>query len=156
MTVIGRHFSGCHATTGHATPAVHLPVQVGLAAVSTVSRALAKATTNASGYFKIFLTIPSNAVRGKTVTLAAASKDSKTTLAYAGTSHAIYTARTGSGSTDSGAGGGMPTGVPAGTGGLAATISSTDVDVELGLLAGGLLLVAGGGTVLARRRRTSH
>ena len=50
----------------------------------------------------------------------------------------------------------MPTGVPAGTGGFAATTSNTDVDIELGLLTGGLLLVAGGGTLLARRRCTSH
>ncbi|WP_375490475.1 hypothetical protein [uncultured Jatrophihabitans sp.] len=147
VTVIGRHFSGCHATTGNATPAVSLPVQVGVKGSTALATALAKARTSSSGYFKVRFAIPVGMTgQARSLTLGAATRDASTTLAYAGATTVAYS------NSNASAGGGMPTGVPAGTGGQAAPTSAADRDGLLGLLAGGLLLAAGGTTVLTRRR----
>ncbi|WP_375484068.1 hypothetical protein [uncultured Jatrophihabitans sp.] len=149
VTVTGRHFSGCRATTGNATPTATLPVNIGVVGSTTVGNALARARTSAGGSFTVRFAFPAAAGR-TSVTLAAASRDTRTTLAYAGARSVSYRMN------GTGPGGDMPTAVPAGNGGHAAATADTTVDTQLGLLVGGLLLAVGGTTVLATRRRASR
>ena len=154
VTVVGQHFSGCHAATGKAVPTVNLPVSIGVTGADSVSHALAKARTSANGSFTVRLALPARTAGSTSLTLAAASTDVKTTLAYAGTGTIAY--RTTAKSPRPG--GGMPTGVPAGTGGQAASTSTSTStsDTQLSLLAGGLLLAAGGTIMLGTRRRRTR
>jgi hypothetical protein len=144
VTVSGVNFSGCSAQGSTAKPTPVLTVQVGVESASKTGAVLATTKTSATGSFSVQVTVPALSTAGVAkLELAAAAKDPATGLAYAGIAVLAYDT----------SGGGTPTQVPAGTGGQAASTSSSTRDAEFGLLGAGLLVAGLGGLAMARRAK---
>ncbi len=144
VTVTGQNFSGCPAEGNPAAPTPVVQVKVGIGTDQNMSQVLATTQTAADGSFSVSLTIPSVASAGNKIVLAAGSKDDVTQLVYAAVVPLGYTG-----------GGAAPTGVPAGTGGTAATADSSD-DSALTVAGGVGVLLLGAGAIGARRRALQH
>ena len=143
VTVSGQNFSGCAADGDPTPPTAVLEVKIGIATDQAMGQVLATTQTAADGSFTASVTIPAVASAGDTIALAAATQDVATGLAYAAVLPLAY-----SGGTV------VPTAVPAGSGGLAATEVSEETNLLV--LAGGAgLVLAGAGVAGLRRRKVS-
>lgn len=140
VTVSGQNFSGCGAVDDPTPPTAVLEVQVGIATDQDMGQVLATTQTAADGSFTVSVTIPAVASAGDTIALAAASEDAATGLAYAAVLPLQYSG-----------GSAVPTAVPAGTGGFAATEESTTGNLLT--VAGGVGLVLAGAGIAGMRRR---
>ena len=148
VTVSGKNFSGCAAQGNTAKPTPVLTVQVGVESASKMGKLLATTKTTASGSFSVQVTVPALSAAGvPKLELAAAAKDPATGLTYAGVAVLAYSTASG---------GGVPTAVPAGSGGLAASTGSSTRLAQDGLAAAGLALVVAGGVGFGRRRATGR
>jgi len=159
VTVSGVNFSGCAAQGNKAKPTPVLTVQVGVQSASKMGKLLATTKTSASGSFSVQVTVPALSAAGvPKLELAAAAKDPATGLVYAGVAVLAYStpSATPTPSATGGSGGGVPTAVPAGSGGLAASTSSSTRLAHDGLAAGGLALLVVGGIGFGRRRATGR
>jgi len=102
------------------------------------------------------VTVPALASGGvPKLALIAASTDAATGLSYAGVAVLAYSTPAATSTptpTAPASGGGVPTAVPAGTGGQAATVSADTRAEQTGLAVVGVALVAAGGIGFGRRR----
>jgi hypothetical protein len=153
VTVSGVNFSGCTAQGNKAKPTPVLTVRVGVESASKMGKLLATTRTSASGSFKVQVTVPSLSAAGvPKLGLAAAAKDPATGLTYAGVAVLAYSTP---GAT-SAPGGGVPTAVPAGSGGLAASTSNSTRLAQDGLAAAGVALLVAGGIGFGSRRASGR
>jgi LPXTG-motif cell wall-anchored protein len=143
VTVSGQNFSGCPAEGDPTPPTAVLQVKIGIATDQKMGQILATTQTAADGSFSTSVTIPAVASAGDKIALAAGTQDVATGLAYAAVVPLLY-----SGGTT------VPTGVPAGTGGLLASESDTESNL-LTVVGGAGLVLAGAGVAGLRRRRVS-
>jgi hypothetical protein len=160
ITVSGQNFSGCSAQGSTAVPIRVLTVKVGVVTAAKKTDMLATAKTSATGAFSARVTVPRLSAGGvQKLVLVAAAVDPATKLTYAGVAALGY---------DGGAisvisanvtppsGGGIPTAVPAGTGGQAATAGDSTRNEQLAMIGLGGVLTAAGGLGLRRRGRRVH
>jgi len=154
VTVSGVNFSGCAAQGNTAKPTPVLTVQVGVEAASKMGKLLATTKTSASGSFSVQVTVPALSAAGvPKLELAAAAKDPVTGLTYVGVAVLAYSTPSAT-PTPTAPGGGVPTAVPAGSGGLAGSTSDNTRLAQEGLAAGGIALLVAGGVGFGRRRAT--
>ncbi len=161
VTVSGVNFSGCPAQGNPAKPTPVLTIQIGVGTAAKMGKILATTRTTSAGTFSVQVTVPALATGGiPKLALIAASTDPATGLTYLGAAVLAYSTPAAtssspaatSSSTAPANGGGVPTAVPAGNGGQAATVSA-QTRVEQGALAFvGVALVAAGGIGFGRRR----
>jgi len=161
VTVSGVNFSGCPAQGNPAKPTPVLTIQIGVGTAAKMGKLLATTKTTSAGTFSVQVTVPALATGGiPKLALIAASMDPATGLTYFGAAVLAYSTPAAtssspaatSSSTAPANGGGVPTAVPAGNGGQAATVSA-QTRVEQGALAFvGVALVAAGGIGFGRRR----
>jgi len=154
VMVSGVNFSGCPAQGNPAKPTPILQVQVGVGTAAKMGKLLATTKTTPAGAFSVEVTVPALASGGvPKLALIAASTDAATGLSYAGVAVLAYsTPAATSTPTAPTSGGGVPTAVPAGTGGQAATVSADTRAEQTGLAVVGVALVAAGGIGFGRRR----
>jgi hypothetical protein len=141
VTVSGQNFSGCPSEGDPNPPTAVLEVKIGIATDQKMGQVLATTQTLPDGSFAASVTIPAVASAGDKIALAAGSQDAATGLAYAAVVPLLYTGSTA-----------VPTGVPAGTGGLAAADDST-LSSLLTVAGGAGLVLAGAGVAGLRRRK---
>jgi LPXTG-motif cell wall-anchored protein len=139
----GQNFSGCPAEGDPTPPTAVLQVKIGIATDQKMGQILATTPTAADGSFSTSVTIPAVASAGDKIALAAGTQDTATGLAYAAVVPLIYSA-----------GAAVPTGVPAGTGGLLDAENSTQSNL-LTVAGGAGLVLAGTGVVGLRRRKVN-
>lgn len=161
VMVSGVNFSGCPAQGNPAKPTPVLTIQIGVGTAAKMGKILATTRTTSAGTFSVQVTVPALATGGvPKLALIAASTDPATGLTYLGAAVLAYSTPAAtssspaatSSSTAPANGGGVPTAVPAGNGGQAATVSA-QTRVEQGALAFvGVALVAAGGIGFGRRR----
>lgn len=155
VTVSGVNFSGCAAQGNKAKPTPVLTVQIGVQSAAKMGKLLATTKTSPSGSFSVQVTVPALSAAGvPKLELAAAAQDPATGLTYAGVAVLAYS--TPSTAPTQAPGGGIPTAVPAGSGGLAGSTSDSTRLGQDGLAAGGIALLVAGGVGLARRRVTGR
>jgi hypothetical protein len=141
VTVSGQNFSGCPAEGDPNPPTAVLQVKIGIATDQKMGQVLATTQTLPDGSFTASVTIPAVASAGDKIALAAGSQDAATGLAYAAVVPLLYSGGTA-----------VPTGVPAGTGGLAAGDNATQ-STPLTVAGGAGLVLAGVGAAGLRRRK---
>jgi len=158
VMVSGVNFSGCPAQGNPAKPTPILQVQVGVGTAAKMGKLLATTNTTPAGAFSVEVTVPALATGGvPKLALLAASTDAATGLSYAGVAVLAYSTPAATSTatptpTAPASGGGVPTAVPAGTGGQAATVSADTRAEQTGLAVVGVALVAAGGIGFGRRR----
>jgi hypothetical protein len=140
VTVSGQNFSGCPADGDPNPPTAVLEVKIGIATDQKMGQVLATTQTAADGSFTASVTIPAVSSAGEKIALAAGSQDTATGLAYAAVVPLLYSGGTA-----------VPTGVPAGSGGLA--VAENGAQRDLLTVAGGVGLVLAGAGVAGLRRR---
>jgi len=162
VTLTGTHFSGCPAKNSPAKPTPVNPVAIGLVFKASPSTAAAKqlgtTSTTPAGSFTITVTIPAGEHPGL-AELVAVAQDKATGLGYRAARPFTITSSAGTtGGTGTGTGTGVvrvPTSVPAGSGGMAASSNSSVPSGEIALLAvagaAGIGLTAAGSRALRRR-----
>ncbi len=170
VMVSGVNFSGCPAQGSKAKPTPVLTVKIAVVSAAKTGKVLATTTTSRTGVFSVRVTVPALPSGGvPKLALVAQSRDAATGLDYVGLAVLAYksVAKTPApvaapvkhitpvAPAPSG-GGGVPTAVPAGSGGLAAATSPVTRDAELALGGAGLVLLAAGGVGLGRRRQSGR
>ena len=157
VTVSGVNFSGCKAQGSSATPTPVLTVKVGVETASKMGALLATTKTTATGTFSVQVTVPPLSSGGVAkLELAAAATDAATGLTYTGVAVLAYDVASPTPSASPTSGGGIPTAVPAGSGGRAASTSTSSRQEQVALGGVGVLMIAAGGTAVTRRRIGRH
>ncbi len=170
VMVSGVNFSGCPAQGSKAKPTPVLTVKIAVVDAAKTGKVLATTTTSRTGVFSVSVTVPALPSGGvPKLALVAQAKDPATGLDYVGLAVLAYksVAKTPAPvaapvkhitpvTPAPSGGGGVPTAVPAGSGGLAAATSPATRDAELVLGGAGLVLLAAGGVGLGRRRQSGR
>lgn len=156
VTVSGLNFSGCPAQGNTTKPTPVLTVKIGVESASKMGAVLATTQTTATGTFSVTVTVPALASNGvPKLELVAAATDPATKLTYAGVAILAYDVASAA-PTSTAPGGGVPTAVPAGSGGHAAVTTAAAREEQYGALGAGVLLLGLGGAGIRSRRTRRH